>query len=469
VPFLYKPTIITYRLKDGSYLTPDGEPVTKGTPGALRRAYKSKTWHGRYTDGAGVRHQVKLAQSKEIAGKMLAKIAGDSQLAGVGIEDPFGEHRGRPLTEHLEDFSSYLTAKNDTEDHVARTSSRIEAVLNGCGFTHLDDLQAAKIMEFIGGLRNTQDAAPLAISKAEYTRTELCALLGIHPGSVSRLLRRAGLRATGNGKARRYPRATVQALVEDLGRGTSIATCNHYLTAMKGFTRWLARERRLPTDPLSHLSRLNQEADIRRPRRALREEVFARFIEAAGAGRTFRGLTGADRLVLYTLAANTGFRASELASLTPGSFDLEAKPPTVTVGAGYSKHRRQDVQNLRPDLAELLRRYMAGKPRHSPVWPGTWVDVAAEMLRGDLAAAGIPYQDDAGRFFDFHAMRGQFISLLAAAGVHPKVAQVLARHSTITLTMDYYTHLDVLDVDGALDKLPKLPVGHKTGAPRRQG
>ena len=78
------------------------------------------------------------------------------------------------------------------------------------------------------------------------------------------------------------------------------------------------------------------------------------------------------------------------------------------------------------------------------------------MVREDLRAAGIPYQDDDGRYFDFHALRGQFISLLAAKGVHPKVAQTLARHSSITLTMDYYTHLDVLDVTGALDKLPGL-------------
>src|SRR5439155_21499853 len=88
---------------------------------------------------------------------------------------------------------------------------------------------------------------------------------------------------------------------------------------------------------------------------------------------------------------------------------------------------------------------------------GKWHEKAAEMVRVDLDAAGIPYVDDAGRYFDFHALRGQFISMLAAAGVHPKVAQVLARHSTITLTMDYYTHLDVLDVAGALDKLPALP------------
>ena len=83
------------------------------------------------------------------------------------------------------------------------------------------------------------------------------------------------------------------------------------------------------------------------------------------------------------------------------------------------------------------------------------------MVRLDLAAAGIPYQDEDGRVFDFHAMRGQFISFLAAAGVHPKVAQVLSRHSTITMTMDYYTHLDVLDIGGALERLPELPRGRE--------
>ena len=42
---------------------------------------------------------------------------------------------------------------------------------------------------------------------------------------------------------------------------------------------------------------------------------------------------------------------------------------------------------------------------------------------------------------DFHAVgRHSFISHLAAGGVHPKTAQVLARHSTIMLTMDRYTH-----------------------------
>jgi hypothetical protein len=56
-----------------------------------------------------------------------------------------------------------------------------------------------------------------------------------------------------------------------------------------------------------------------------------------------------------------------------------------------------------------------------------------------------------------HALRQQFVSNLAAAGVHPKAAQILARHPNIPLTMDRYTYLGLLDTSKALDKLPALP------------
>jgi hypothetical protein len=80
------------------------------------------------------------------------------------------------------------------------------------------------------------------------------------------------------------------------------------------------------------------------------------------------------------------------------------------------------------------------------------------MVRADLEAAGLSYRDERGRVFDFHALRHQFLSSLAAAGVHPKVAQSLARHSTITLTMDRYAHLGLYDQSAALDQLPGLPL-----------
>ncbi len=63
------------------------------------------------------------------------------------------------------------------------------------------------------------------------------------------------------------------------------------------------------------------------------------------------------------------------------------------------------------------------------------------MLRADLKAAGIPYRDESGRYADWHALRHTFITNPAGAGVHPRVAQSLAWHCTITLTMDRYTHV----------------------------
>ena len=76
------------------------------------------------------------------------------------------------------------------------------------------------------------------------------------------------------------------------------------------------------------------------------------------------------------------------------------------------------------------------------------------MFRADLAAAGIAPVDEEGRRIDFHALRHTFITHLAQAGVRPKDAQTLARHSTITLTLDRYTHTGLSDVAGAVEKLP---------------
>ena len=49
-------------------------------------------------------------------------------------------------------------------------------------------------------------------------------------------------------------------------------------------------------------------------------------------------------------------------------------------------------------------------------------------------------KDRSGGAFDFQSLRHQFLANLQCAGVHPKIAQALARHWTITLTMDRYTH-----------------------------
>jgi hypothetical protein len=76
----------------------------------------------------------------------------------------------------------------------------------------------------------------------------------------------------------------------------------------------------------------------------------------------------------------------------------------------------------------------------------------------------LKYVDDDGQFADFHALRKTFITNLSLAGVQPKAAQTLARHSDINLTMNTCTMLQVLDQAAAVESLPPVPsaVNEKT-------
>ena len=399
---LYRPTVIRYVL-------PSGRQVAKGTPGAKRRREKSRTWRGRYLDADGNVCTKTLCNEQEAAQRMLADIVTRAKREARGEIDPFEDHRKRPLREHLADFTAALHAKGATSKQAVQATTRCLKIIDGCRFIRLVDL------------------VPSAI--ASYLRER----------------RQAGL---------------------------SIATSNGYLSAIKSFGNWLVKDGRIASNPLAHLTKLNDRVDIRRERRALTADELTRLAEAAErSGESFRGLNGPTRAMLYRTAVMTGLRASELASLTPASFDLTSDPSTVTVDAACSKRRREDVLPLHPDLAARLRQWLLERgeraddrravlsltdvsdAKRERLFPGTWVIRAWQMMRLDLDVANVPYSTDAG-VADFHSLRHTFVSNLAAAGVHPKLAQQLARHSTITLTMDRYSHLSLLDVAGALESLP---------------
>jgi len=114
---------------------------------------------------------------------------------------------------------------------------------------------------------------------------------------------------------------------------------------------------------------------------------------------------------------------------------------------------------LRLDVAERFRRLQleSNSPRNTKVFASQINLRWGKMLRRDLEAAGIAYVDDSGRVADFHSLRHTFISNLARSGALPKVAQNLARHSTVGLTLNTYTHLGIHDERAALEKLPELP------------
>jgi len=238
-----------------------------------------------------------------------------------------------------------------------------------------------------------------------------------------------------------------------------VGTSNHYTRALKMFSAWLARHGRIDVDPLRYVQLLNADTDRRRVRRAISADELARLIGAARRSETVVcRLDGAARALLYAVAATTGLRASTLASLTPASFELLADPPTVRTEAGSQKNRRDKVQPVPASVALDVGKYIADRrvAPAEPLWPGRWSAArnGAELIRVDLEAAGIPYVDDSGRVFDFHALGGQFASALARAGVHPRIAQELLGHSTIDLTMRLYTKLEARDLAAAVAGLP---------------
>jgi integrase len=437
----------------------DGKRVPKGTPGAKKVKERAHKWYGQGIPGLPPKKRVPLASDKTVARQMLAELERDGERGKVKL--PTAAEKRRTLADHLADYERFLLGKGDGAKHTRDTAHRVKIILKACEADDLADLQPSAVVEALAGLREPDGPADdLPPGMEDFTKDEVVSLLGCHPHTVARVLRRLGLEAKGNGKARRYPRATVEALRAELCQGRGISTSNHYLTAMKGFTRWLVRDGRAAADPLAFLPRQNAQTDIWVKRRCLSPKDFAAVLAAALAGKALHGLSGPDRAVLYRVAARTGLRASELASLTPASFDLDDKQE-VTVEAAYSKHRRKDVVPLHADLLAVLPGFLKGRAstpsqRNEPLWPGNWPQDGAEMLQHDLRAAGVPFVDEDGRVYDFHALRHQFISDMVAAGVHPKHAKVLARHSTITLTMDRYAHVGLADVRAALDRVPSV-------------
>jgi len=132
------------------------------------------------------------------------------------------------------------------------------------------------------------------------------------------------------------------------------------------------------------------------------------------------------------------------------SFKFDGTTPVAVIPVTISKRRKEDRQPIPSFLVPELREFIAGKSENDRLFPGKWFRRAAEMLRPDLEAAGIPYETHAGQA-DFHALRHTYISNLASKGVKPKALQTLARHSTITLTLEHYTHLEEAEVAAELN------------------
>ena len=302
--------------------------------------------------------------------------------AAAGISDPYKEHRKRPLTQHLEDYRKVLQDRDRNDNYVQTTAQRIQDVIDGCGFVLISEISSSKVQRFLAELRRS---------------------------------------------------------------GRSTASSNHYLTAMKMFINWMVKDRRTPDNPIAGMSKQNTDTDRRRVRRPLSLDEFDQLLQSAAAGPDIQRISGPDRVILYIVACYTGYRRNEIGSVSRRSFNFETSPATLTVEASYSKRKRRDVIPLRQDFAQLIQDWLKNQDvcDDEPLFRVTGKRTA-EMIRKDLERVGIPYEDEDGRVVDFHALRKTFITNLSRAGVSPKLAQTLARHSDINLTMNTYTSLKIL-------------------------
>ena len=421
----------------------------------------SKKWYGKYTDGNGVVRKVPLTTDKSAANLMLGELVKKAERQRIGLFDPAEDHVRRPLVEHLNDYAAHLRQKGNCEEHVRGAVQQVRALTTGFGFVFLSDLSASAAAEWLHNLRSPKRVPELPTGPDQFTVSEAAKVLGLSLAGVRAAVQRNRLEATGAGKARRYPRATVQALADRAGGTTSPSTVNHYIRSIRGFINWLKKSKRIGSDPLDTLALLNEKVDVRHGRRELTVDELYRLLSAARSStKAFRGLNGEDRFHLYLTAASTGLRAKALANLTPADFALASHTPTVTLAARFNKARKPKVQPLPADVAARLREYLATRSPAEVIWGGTWASArkAAMMFRVDLEAAGIPYVTggpDGPEHADFHALRHTYLTMLGNHGVDLRTAQELAGHSRPDLTARY-SHRRLNDLTGAVGKLPPL-------------
>ncbi len=245
---------------------------------------KLATYWIQYADHEGNRRTVKGFTDKALTEQLAGKLESEARLRATGMIDSqlerYAEQKHAAITDHLTAFNESLT--DNTAKHVRLTMTRVRRIVVGCGFGKLADITPESAQAFLRLLRQTA--------------------------------------------------------------GIGSRTYNHYIQAMDAFCNWCVSTKRLLSNPLLGLERLNAELDVRHKRRALTAAEVGKLVASARtSGIRIQRFTGEQRARIYILSFMTGLRKNEVASLTPGSFQLDANPPTVTVEAAFSKHRRKDV------------------------------------------------------------------------------------------------------------------------------
>ncbi len=210
------------------------------------------------------------------------------------------------------------------------------------------------------------------------------------------------------------------------------------------------------------------------PRLPEPEMLFLDADQVDGLADTIREPYGA----LVYLLAYGGLRWGEAAALRRKRCDLvrcriEVAESLADVEGqlyfGATKNHRSRMVAIPRFLRDRLATHLA---RHVPDDPEALVFTSPNgaPLRNSNFRRQVWYQavEETGLPEDLriHDLRHTCASLLAAAGANPKAVQVHLGHSSITVTMDRYTHLFPSDVDDLVRRLADIRARSLAAPPR---
>jgi len=387
-------------------------------------------WYIDFTDHLNRRHKLSAftdkRQSEALAQQILGLVAAKAgtgltieqqkwintvptvllkKITQWGLVDNCRIEGGKPLKDHIEDWKISLQNSGVSERFVVQMYGAVKKHFKECGFIYFNDISASKLLQHISTLKKI---------------------------------------------VKRRDKKTKKIYYKDIGEVTA-TTKNYHLRYCKQFCKWLLQDGRVIQNPLEHLKKLADTGGKKRT--AYTAEELRTLLAYTATAETIFGIKGYDRYILYRFAAETGFRASEIASMQVKDFDFENT--FVTLAAEHTKNGKEAVIPLKMETAETLKKYFFGKLSNVKAFKMPHIGNLAAMFKKDLKGAKITIDADRGKA-DFHALRHTFCSMLASSGVHPKTAQELMRHSDINLTMSRYTHTFRGQTATAINTLPDL-------------
>ncbi len=262
----------------------------------------------------------------------------------------------------------------------------------------------------------------------------------------------------------------LQKLYSDLtGRGLASRTVRYCHTVLHNALGQAVKWRMILQNPALYVDLPRKK---HREMNAMTEAEAGRFLAAAAIE---------ENHVLFALLLTTGLRPSEALGLKWSDFDPRSKTLSVArvvthpAGGGWTFEAPKTAKSRRsfevPGWLALILEEHRAKPRENPhgfIFPNLnghplhIQNVSRIVYKRILRRAGL---SESFRLYD---LRHTCATLLLLAGVHPKVVSDRLRHSTISETMDTYSHVIPgmqREASGKLDAmLFKTPPTGKTQA-----